>query len=274
MSFPLDRLAVSSILQDLSTSRLGRRIVLYEEIESTNTEGMRLAREGAEEGTLVLAETQTKGRGRLGRVWQSPKGQNLYLSLILRPSCAAREIPWLGLATAIALAQTIKEQYGLHARVKWPNDIEISKRKVAGILTEATIHLGQVEFLVLGIGVNLNMGCEDFLPELRLTATSLKIEHGQNIIRTRFLQQLLVTLEAWYGKFHQSLYDDIRKVYLTYLEILGLSVRIQQADNVIQGTVTGISPEGALMLRRTNGQETTIHSGDVMQVRVENDFND
>lgn len=270
----MDNLVVSTIQKGLSTSRLGHRILLYEETASTNTVAMKLSKQGVQEGTLVLAEAQTKGRGRMGRSWYSPKGLNLYLSLVLRPSCAARVVPWVGLTAAVALAKTIKEESGLSAKVKWPNDIEISKRKAAGILTEAVINLGQVESLILGIGVNLNTDEKDFLPELHSTATSIKIESGQHVDRIRFLQQLLATLEAWYGTFLQSSYDEIRRAYLAHFELFGQPVRIQQADTVIRGTITGISPEGALGLRRSDGQEITVHSGDVLRVRAGDAVND
>ena len=235
---------------------------------------MKLSKEGAEEGTLVLAEAQTKGRGRMGRSWHSPKGLNLYLSLVLRPSCVAREVPWLGLTAAVALAKTIEKECRLSAKVKWPNDILISKRKVAGILTEVAVHLGRVESVILGIGVNMNMGQKDFRPELYSTATSLKIESGQPVDRIRFLQQLLASVEAWYGTFLQSSYEEIQRAYLVLFELLGQSVRIQQVDTSIRGTVTGISPEGALGLRLPGGQEMTIHSGEVLQVRADDAVND
>jgi BirA family transcriptional regulator, biotin operon repressor / biotin---[acetyl-CoA-carboxylase] ligase len=270
----LDSLVISTIQQGLSTSRFGRHIFLYEETESTNTVAMNLSKQGAEEGTLVLAEAQTKGRGRMGRSWHSPKGLNLYLSLALRPSCAAREIPWLGLTAAVALAKTIEQECGLSAKVKWPNDILIAERKAAGILTEAAVHLGHVESLILGVGVNLNMNEKDFPPELRSTATSLMIESGKPVDRIRFLQQLLASLEAWYGTFLQSSYEEIRRAYLALFELLDQPVRIQQVDASIRGTVTGISPEGSLELRLPGGEAMTIYSGDVLQIRTGDAAND
>ncbi len=263
-----DSLLISSIQKGLTTSLLGRQIVLYKEIESTNTAAMRLAAEGAPEGTLILAEAQTKGRGRMGRTWYSPKGLNLYLSLILRPSCTARQAPWLGLAAAVAVSETIEKQVGLRARVKWPNDIEISSRKVAGILSELAVARECVESLILGIGVNLNMEAKDLPAELSSIATSLKIEGGRTVERIRFLQELLATLEAWYGIFRKSSLEEIRKSYLARFDLLGQPVWVQQAGGRIQGRVMGLSPEGALRLRRPDGTEIAIQSGEVIQMRA------
>jgi BirA family biotin operon repressor/biotin-[acetyl-CoA-carboxylase] ligase len=261
-------LSTTTIQNGLTTTLLGHRLVLCDEIESTNTLAMDLASQGAPEGTLVVAETQTRGRGRLGRTWYSPKGLNLYLSLILHPSCAARKAPWLGLAAAVAVSETISKHSGLTARVKWPNDVEVSSRKVAGILTELTVLKEQVESLILGIGVNLNMERSDLPADLQPTATSLRIESGRPVDRTRFLQELLADLEAWYGIFRRSGIEGIRSRYLDLFEWLGRRVWIQLPDGRLHGEVSGLSSDGGLLFRLSDGKEIEIRSGEVVQMRA------
>ena len=264
----MDKIIISSIQEDLTTSLLGSKILLYPKLPSTNTEAKRLVKEGAKEGTVILAETQSSGKGRMGRPWYSPKGKNLYLSVILHPRSAARNIPWLGLASAVALVRVIEQELALTAHVKWPNDVYISRYKVAGILTEAVFQNSQIESVILGIGVNVNMREQDFPPELRAIATSLKIQSHRSVDRTRFLQKLLGALDEWYGIFLRSSFEEIRRAYLTHFELLNQPVRIQQAKKTIYGTVTGISHEGALIIRQQGGLETKHHSGDVSHVRI------
>jgi len=227
---------------------------------------MNLAKKKAAEGTLILAETQSEGRGRAGRSWFSLKGCNLYLSLILRPACNSRGVSWISLMAGVALVETIEQVCGLYAKVKWPNDVEISNRKVGGILTESTLKVDQVESVILGIGININMGKKDFPQELRSTATSLQIESGKFFNRTKLLQRLLKNLEAWYGIFLKSSTEQIRQAYLLHFNLVGQSVAIRQAGSLLSGTVLGISSDGALKLRQADQAEIEVYSGDVLKL--------
>ena len=265
---PLPKLTHETIEKGLATSFIGTRLYLHEELGSTNTAAMELVKGGAEEGTVVVAETQTEGRGRMGRAWHSPKGLNLYFSLVLRPSKPIRDVVWLGLAAAVAVAKTIEQHADLPARVKWPNDVLVNGRKVAGLLLEQGVQGEKTEFLILGIGINLNMREEDFPAELRATATSLRIQGGKIFDRVRFFQELLAALETWYVIFLQSSYQEIRKNYLGLLDLLRQPVKIQLGEKCLEGTVSGLALDGALLLSQFDGKEISIHTGEVTPLRA------
>ncbi len=229
---------------------------------------LHLAGEGKGEGAVVVAEAQTMGRGRLGRKWCSPKYLNLYLSIILRPKGAARETAWLSLAAAIAIHRTIREVSGLEVELKWPNDVLVNGKKIAGILLEQMVRGKKVDALVLGMGLNLNMGENDFDPEIRPSATSLRIETGFPIDRVVFLQKLLAHLEAWYGEFLQGSLDSIRRHYLDILGVLNQKVRFQKGGDVFHGTVTGLAGDAALRLKLSGGKEISLYSEEITRLRV------
>lgn len=241
-------------------------MVFYEELDSTNTVAQALAKEGAKEGTMVIAESQTEGRGRMGRQWYSPRGLNLYFSIILRPSCEIRTVSWLGMAAAVAVARSIENHTGLTAQVKWPNDIQVNQKKIAGLLIEQAIRGRELEFIVLGLGINLNMTQGDFPPELKDKASSLRVEGGGNVNRRVFLKELLSNLEACYRQLLQSFLKDIREEYLGRFELLGQAIHINTEKGKVFGTATGLTEDGALLLKQPGGQELVIHSGDISGV--------
>ena len=199
----------------------------------------------------------------MGRRWYSPRGLNLYFSIILRPKCELRTVPWLGMAAAVAVARSIENHTGLTARVKWPNDILVNQKKVAGLLIEQAICGRELEFIVLGLGINLNMTQKDFPLELKDKASSLRVEGRKNVNRRLFLKELLSNLEACYRQFLQPSIKEIREEYLGRFELLGQPIQIQTEKGRIFGTAVNLTEDGALLLKQQEGQEVVVHSGDL-----------
>ena len=258
-------LSIDDLRRARATARLGRRIEYFDSIDSTNTEARRLAAAGAVEGTVVIAETQTKGRGRLGRTWASPPLRNLYLSIVLRPPIAVAEAAQLTLVAGVAVAEAIKESVP-RAAIKWPNDVVIDGRKVAGILTEMEADDDRVRFVILGIGVNLNAAPEDFPEELRDKATALCAAAGRPIDRTAFADRLLSRLDDRYGLFLANGFAAIRPLWEACSCLTGRAVQIDGAGQRCAGVVTGISDDGALILRDVAGRDVRVVAGDVTVV--------
>ncbi|HAK59049.1 MAG TPA: biotin--[acetyl-CoA-carboxylase] ligase [Nitrospiraceae bacterium] len=262
-----DVLSKSAITQGRSAQMMGREIHLFRELASTNTVAMELARDNAPEGAVVLAEAQTGGKGRLGRTWISPAG-NLYVSVVLRPNISPYRAPLVTLAGAIAVAWAIRKQLGIQANIKWPNDIMIANKKVAGILTEMSADPDRVKYLVLGIGINVNVEREALTPEIRLLATSLISETGSKIDRVAFLNALLTELEQWYTLL---LEDDaaVLREWKSLNMTTGRRVAVRSQDGVIEGLARGIDREGRLIIELDGGAVHNVASGDVTIVKEE-----
>lgn len=247
-----DRLLPSEVRRHLRAERFGSEIVHREEVDSTNRLAAELARDGAAEGTVVVAEAQSAGRGRLGRTWTSPSNLNLYLSVVLRPAVAPAEVTALSLVAAIAVAEAIHETTDLRAGIKWPNDVLLGDRKVCGILTEMDAESERVRFLILGIGVNLNAGTRDFPPELRRKASSLRIASRRRIDRAAFTGVLLGELEAYYDRFVRGGFAAVQGTYEKYHCLPGRRVRVDGGDNP-RGVVRGVAPDGTLLVETSDG---------------------
>ncbi len=246
---------------------IGRRIEYHEEVESTNTEAMHLAQQGAEEGTVVIAEAQTIGRGRLNRIWESPPSMNLYLSVILRPDIAAVSASLIPLVVGVAVAEVISQYCKGRVRLKWPNDVLIGGKKICGILTEMRTREDRVSFIITGIGVNLNMQKLHFPRELRETATSLRIETALDIDRVDFAIRLFEALGNWYRIFLNGGQDHIRKTWLEYADIVGRRIEAVYKNDVQRGTVVGLDENGALLLEGESGIQQVL-AGDVYIERL------
>lgn len=244
--------------------RLGGAITFLPSTDSTNTRARDLARSGAAEGTVVIAEEQSAGRGRLGRSWSSPPGLNLYLSVILRPSVALEVVPQLTLVAGVAAALTARE-WVADAGIKWPNDIVVRGKKTGGILTEMEAAEGQVAFVVVGIGLNLNIRPEQFPPELREHAGALSWFTGtkEPIARHRFADRLLSQLEQAYETFVRSGFGALRDTWNELSLLTGRSVRIDSSGQISTGTVIGLDADGALLLRDESGSEKRVVAADV-----------
>jgi BirA family biotin operon repressor/biotin-[acetyl-CoA-carboxylase] ligase len=261
-----DRLYPEEINSGLETRWLARTIHYYDEIDSTNREAGELARAGCPNGTTVIAEGQTAGRGRLGRSFYSPAAQNLYSSTVLRPRITTAEAPNWILAAAIGVADTIAETVGARDRVqiKWPNDVLLDAKKTSGILMELGAEATRVDFLVVGIGVNLNVDPAHFPDEFRARATSLSAALGHPVDRVDFARRLYGHLERIFDRCDAAGFDGVRSEFEAHFRMVGRKIRVRELDgNEITGTATGIAPDGALRLLRADGTETRLIAGDV-----------
>ena len=233
------------------------------ETDSTQRVARELGRAGVPEGTVVIAEAQTAGRGRLGRTWHSPRGVNLYCSIVLRPPLPPAAVPQVALVAGVAVAAALAEIPGVGPRVKWPNDVLIDGRKVAGILTEMEAEVERVHHVILGIGVNLNAPRAAFPPELRERATSLFLATGRRVDRAAVTGRLLAALEARYGRFLEGGFEAVRAEWESYSCLTGTDVRVASAEGEMAGRVLGLDADGALMLARPDGTSTRIVAGEV-----------
>jgi len=259
-----DLLHADDLLSRLGTTRIvGRDIRVFERTTSTNDVIARLARDGMREGAVVFAESQSRGRGRLGRPWISPARKGLWFSILLRPDLPPQSATQLTVAAATALARAIALQTGLALEIKWPNDILIRGRKAAGILTELTAELDHVKEMVLGIGVDVNLDAADLPRDLRKTATSLKIETGQTLDRAELAVAILRELDADYERIRQGQFELVAAEWRQRCGTLGRPVSIRVGDRVIRGRAESLDAEGALLLRTQHGRLERIIGGDV-----------
>jgi BirA family biotin operon repressor/biotin-[acetyl-CoA-carboxylase] ligase len=245
-----------------------REVLLFDQVDSTNQLALQMGSAGLPGGVLIIAETQNKGKGRFNREWVSPRGVNLYLSLLLRPHQPSYDFPLFSLATATALAQAIRSATGLAAGVKWPNDILLEDKKVAGILLEAGKTSGEAPYLVVGIGVNVNWDICDIPKELQ--ATSLAVALGHTVDRTGFINDILIALAEQYqlldvgmGKKDQLIHN-LSEVCVT----LGKPVRVKTPNQTFEGIAETILEDGGLLLRLGDGSRRKVLLGDVTHLRT------
>jgi BirA family biotin operon repressor/biotin-[acetyl-CoA-carboxylase] ligase len=250
-------------LDNLRTKIVGKRILFAEEIDSTNTEARRLAKLGEKEGTVVIAASQVKGRGRLGRRWISPPG-GIYLSVILKPYISSSRLPIITLLSAVAVVRTIRGLTKLDTSVKWPNDIVIMGKKVGGILCEAAKNT-----IVVGIGINLNTSLSLFPSSLKKQVTSIKFELGASIDRDRVIKILLEEFDKLYRDFLHHRQEEIVSEWSSFCETLGMWVRIETAKGVVSGLAEKIGGRGELRVRGYDGKIIKVFSGDVIKVNME-----
>ena len=256
-------LTPSEVKPLLKTKQLGRVIHYFRTIDSTNSKAYQLALEGAKEGELVVAESQQRGRGRLGRHWFSPPFLNLYLSLILRPNIPPQQASLITLMAAVATGDAIQKFTGLVPLIKWPNDILLRDRKVAGLLNEIHSEMDRIHFVILGIGVNLNVEEKNFPKEVRTQATSLKKEMGQTISRKVFLKILLQELEGWYTLFLTKGGAAILEAWRERAKIKGRWIQVNSFKESLAGVAVDVDSDGALILETENGRRERVVAGDV-----------
>jgi len=258
-----DLLTPSEIKPLLKTKWIGKKIHHFHSLDSTNSKAYQLALNGAEEGEVVIAESQEKGRGRLGRQWFSPPFLNLYLSVILRPKIPPHQASLITLMAAVATADAIQKFSGLLPLIKWPNDILLRDRKVAGLLNEIHSEMDRIHFVILGIGVNFNVEEKMFPKEIRAAATSLKNEMRRPISRKVFLQFLLLELERWYTIFLREGSAVILKAWRDRAHIQGKRVKVTSFGESVVGTAIDVDSDGALILETTDGKRKRVVAGDV-----------
>jgi BirA family transcriptional regulator, biotin operon repressor / biotin---[acetyl-CoA-carboxylase] ligase len=262
---PLD---LARVRQKLEAKRLATRFHYFSEIDSTNTRARELAEQGAAEGEMVVAEAQTYGRGRLGRRWESPSLANLYCSVILRPTLAPAHAPQITLMAAVALAEAISSFIPQKPTIKWPNDILVNGKKLAGILTEAVCRPERIEYAILGIGINVNYPVDVMPEELRHRATSLLELTRLHVDREIFLRRLIQDLDRCYGDLEQSGFEAIAPRWEAHFGLRGRRVRVELLDQVVVGRALGIDREGALLVEADDQTLQRVIAGDVIPLET------
>ena len=261
-----DRVTPALLLRGMYTEHFGQQIHYQPVIDSTNRVAKELADAGQGEGTLVLCEEQSAGRGRLGREWFSPKNSGLYMTLILRPNLSAQSAMPITMLAALAVRDAISQIAGMEAMIKWPNDILLNGKKVAGILTELSVSSdGQVKWIVVGIGVNVNTRFTDFPEEVQDIATSLYCERGLECSRLELVRAICYQMETLYGEFVAEGGDA--KVFLPRYKIYSATllrrVEMYAGQQKVEGIAEDFDEGGALLIRTDDGKLTRMFTGEV-----------
>ena len=241
------------ILEGLRSRFMGKRIFAYKTIGSTNDTARRLAESDSPEGTLIIAEKQTKGRGRLGRSWFSPQGKGLYFSLILRPRVAIERIPALSLVAAFSVCRVIESMTNLQPRIKWPNDCLIGGKKVAGMLIDISAELDRISYAILGVGLNINTAAKDFSSGLRKTATSLTIEANETFCRIKFLKAFFFEFENLYRNFCRYGLEFIAPELVKRSSVIGRKIGYKLGGKKYTGMALGYDENGGLRVKSKDG---------------------
>jgi biotin-[acetyl-CoA-carboxylase] ligase BirA-like protein len=249
----------------LRTRILGQSGLYFRSLTSTNDTAKQLASSGVKEGTIVLAESQSRGKGRLGRKWFSPEG-GLWFSVILRPRIKPKHALKLTLLGSVATVKTLNELYEIGAEIKWPNDILINRGKVCGVLTEASIKGRNLSFAVLGFGINANLDPEVFPRHFRDSVATLKTQLGKKISREILLCELLENVEICYDLFKKGKFETILDDWRKLSGFLGSYVRIFDGQRSIEGTALDLDADGALIIRLRDQNVRRVVSGDVTRM--------
>ncbi len=256
-----DKLLPEEISQGLKVRFLKGPIYYFETLSSTNDLAKELGAKGAPQGTLVVAEAQSKGRGRLGRRWDSPQAAGLYVSLLLRPPLPPTELPQITLTTAVAVVRAVRRATGLTLGIKWPNDLLLGDQKVGGILTEMETETDRIRHLVVGLGLNVNN--VQFPAELKTTATSLALAAGGPFPRLQILKAWLEEFEDLYERFLARQFPDILAEWKNYTVTLGKAVTVRQGEVAISGEALEVAPDGALLVQTRTGDIVRVTSGEI-----------
>lgn len=250
------------IRTNLQTNTIGQHIHFYDVVSSTQEIAHTLALEGTKEGTVVIAEHQSNGRGRLGRQWESPKGSGIWMSLIIRPNIPPHQAPQLTLLTAVAIVQAIQAETNIKAEIKWPNDILINGKKVVGILTELQAEADLVQSVIIGIGINVNI--KQFPKELKNKATSLLIENGHHEIeRALLIRTFFQQFEILYKEYLEYGFKPIKLRWESYAVSLGTYITARTLNGEIYGFANGITDEGVLLIEDKDGNTHQVYSADI-----------
>jgi BirA family biotin operon repressor/biotin-[acetyl-CoA-carboxylase] ligase len=258
-----DRLFEFEILRGLSTKTFGRKIFYYDTLTSTIDMAMEFGVKGCASGTLILAESQTKGKGRLGRNWFSPKHKGLYMSLILRPNMLPTQASILTLLAAVSICDAIKSASGIATQIKWPNDLLVNNKKICGILTQVVAETDRIDFVIISAGINVNNDKKALLS----TATSLKEQKKEEVSRVSLLQEILRELEANYLSLEKKGVGQILEKWRQSNGTLGRRVKVYCQHKHIEGEALDIDTDGGLLIRKDNGITEKVMSGDVVHCR-------
>ncbi|MDO4344969.1 MAG: biotin--[acetyl-CoA-carboxylase] ligase [Eubacteriales bacterium] len=257
-----DTVSEAELESRMETEWAGRKVISLEAVDSTNNYAKNVAEQGAAHGTLVVTEEQNGGKGRRGRGWVMPRGTSVAMSIVLRPEIAPQHASMLTLAAGAAVAWAIREVTGLEAGIKWPNDVVVNGKKICGILTELSMEMERIHYVVIGMGINTNITA--FPEELRETATSLQLELGRPMNRAELICAVMKKFEKSYEKFIETqdmtlLMEDYQKLLVN----IGRQVRVLEPGNEYTGTAKGIDRLGQLLVQREDGTVTAVYAGEV-----------
>ncbi|MEC0243290.1 biotin--[acetyl-CoA-carboxylase] ligase [Paenibacillus dokdonensis] len=258
-----ERLDTLSLIKALRTKTMGQKLKIIDSTVSTQEEAKLLAEEDAPEGTLVIAEEQTGGKGRMGRKWYSPKGKGIWMSLVLRPKQPMHFMPQMTLMTGVAVCRAVRRTTGVMAGLKWPNDLLVNGRKISGILLESAAEDEYVRYCIAGIGISVNLDPQDYPQALTDVATSLKIEAGEEVDRVALIAAVLEEFEVLYALYQQEGFGPIASLWEALSVTLGKSVTVNTARGAVIGTAEKLDLSGALLVTTGEGQHESIFSGDV-----------
>lgn len=257
-----DVIQKGEIISRLNTRWLGQNLLYQDEVDSTNTWAKRAGEDGAPSGTVTVADVQTKGKGRRGKSWVTPRGTTIAMSLLLRPEFGPEQASMLTIVAGLSVAQAIAGETGLEAQIKWPNDVVVAGKKVCGILTEMSAQMGYIEYVVTGIGINVNT--KEFAEEIKDVATSLFLESGRMYSRAALIAGVLKRFEQNYGRFLES--GDLKLLledYHKHLINCGKEIKVLDPKGHYSGISHGINEKGELLVERTDGTVTRVFAGEV-----------
>lgn len=257
-----DILSKEEIESRMNTKYMAKEVLFLEETNSTNTQAKILAAEEAANGLLVVAEQQSMGKGRRGRSWSSPRGNGIWMSLLLKPAIKPSSASMITLVAALATAKAVKEQTGLEAKIKWPNDIVVNGKKICGILTEMSSELDYIHYIIIGIGLNANT--KEFPKELQEVATSLYLEAKREVGRSQLIACIMEFFEAYFMQFEkEETLSGFLKEYNSLLVNQEQEVRVMEPQREYHGVALGIDQEGALLVRLSDNTVKRVVSGEV-----------
>lgn len=258
-----DQMSEERIYFGLKSKIIGQKIYYYDSLPSTQKTAKELALNGAVEGTIVVAEEQTSGRGRMARQWHSPKGTGIWTSFIIRPNIPIQKAPQLTLLTAVAAVRAIDSLLDVDIHIKWPNDLLINGKKVCGILTELQAEENQIQSIIIGVGINVNQSANDFSNELRTIATSLSIESNRTVDRAKLLQEFCYQFEKFYETYIKYGFEPIKMIWESYALSIGKRITARTLNGTYTGIAVGINDEGVLKLRTDDGKIRELYSADI-----------
>ncbi len=255
-----------NIKESLVTKIIGKEIFFLETVDSTNTYARKLVKRGFGEGIVIIADNQTEGRGRFGKKWHSPSGTGAWMSVILNPVGNKNSLININYICALSVVEAIYNLIYVKGEIKWPNDILINKKKVGGILSEPVKFEDKKEFIIAGIGININQSYEDFPSDLREIATSLKIISGIELEREKIIINILQFLEKYYLLSFENRTDFIFNEWLKWCTTIGKKIRIATSEKYFEGVAESIKPDGKLLLRNSLNEIKEVTPSDIIQV--------
>lgn len=258
-----DRLSMHQIVRELKTTRLGRSIYLKGTVSSTQSVAQELASRGEPEGTLVIAEEQTAGRGRMGRSWLSPRGKGIWMSLILKPNIPLQVVPQLTILTAVAVCRALNKQVKVDIGIKWPNDLLIEGKKVCGILLESSGEDERLRHVIAGIGISVNLLQADFPTELLEKSTSLRIADGEPFDRARLICAVLEEFEHLYRLFLEQGFMAVKLLWEALSVTINRRILAESTRGPVEGIALGLDDYGALRIELPTGEIVSVFSGDI-----------